>query len=82
MTPELQDLLDKARHRKMSPKEHYEQKVSFIWGMQKLSEPGFSVEQIKAALAEQGVLDPDLCTNKAGGAVCDDPNCPLWKAAR
>lgn len=80
MTPELEELLELARHYKMTPKERYDQRVSFIYGMQKLSEPGYTVEQIKAALAEQGVLDPALCTDQNNGDIlCRDPNCPLWR---
>lgn len=75
----LDDLIEKARHHKMSAKEVYEQRVSFIWGMQKLSEPGYTVEEIKAMLAERGYVDPDLCTQKGSDKMCDDPECPVWK---
>jgi len=56
--PKLNELVEKARHHKMTPKEIYEQKVSWIYGMQDLDKPGMSIEEIKAHLAKQGIVDP------------------------
>ena len=58
MDKELAEALERARTHVMTPKEAYEQKVSWIYGMQKLSTPGMTIEQIKEHLARQGVFDP------------------------
>lgn len=50
----LQALLDKARSHVMTPEEIFEQKVSFIWGMQSMSSPGYSQEQIREMLIADG----------------------------
>lgn len=59
MDPELQALLDKAKGHVMTPKEQYEQMISFVYGMQKLSAPGLTHDEIKAMLELHGVYDPD-----------------------
>lgn len=56
----LDDLLAKARLHKMTPKEIYEQKVSWLMGMSgKLSDPMPTREQVVKALAEMGIVDPE-----------------------
>lgn len=65
MPPELREALDKAKLHVMTPKERYEQMVSFIYGMQRLSEPGLSIEEIKAMLAKGGTVEP--ASNGDGG---------------
>lgn len=58
--PDLAAMLDKARLHVMTPKERYEQKVSWLQGMSgKLADPMPSREQIVKALAEMGVMDPE-----------------------
>lgn len=34
MSPELEAAIERARHHVMSPRERFEQKVSFVYGMQ------------------------------------------------
>lgn len=57
VSPELSALLENARKHKMSPKEVYEQRVSWIYG-QLNPDTGLTKEQIKARLAEEGIVDP------------------------
>lgn len=63
--PDLLAKIEKARTHVMTAQERYEQMVSFIWGMQKLSRPGYSHEQIKVMLAAHGVTDPKECATDA-----------------
>lgn len=57
VSPELAALLENARRHKMSPKEAYEQRVSWIFG-QFNPDTGVTKEQIRARLAEEGIVDP------------------------
>jgi hypothetical protein len=61
ITPELQALLDAARARgSLTPKEIYEQKISWIQGMTgKLADPMRSREDVVKALADLGIEDPE-----------------------
>lgn len=57
---ELLDLLAKAKLRVMTPKEIYEQKVSWLIGMTgKLADPPRSREEVVKALADLGIVDPE-----------------------
>lgn len=57
---DLSELFAKARTHVMSPKELYEQKVSWLRGMTgKLSDPMPTREQAIKALAELGIVDPE-----------------------
>lgn len=59
-TLELQTLLEKARTHVMTPKEIYEQKVSWLIGMTgKLSDPMPTREQVVKALEVMGIVDPE-----------------------
>lgn len=57
---ELVDLLAKAKLRIMTPKEAYDQKVSWIYGQLMECNPNVTVEEIKRHLAEMGVVDPEF----------------------
>lgn len=60
MTPELREMLDKARDHVMTPKETYEQKISWIQGLSgKLSDPMPTREAVVARLAAMGIVDPE-----------------------
>ena len=64
---ELLDLLAKAKLHVMTPKEIYEQKISWIRGMSgKLSEPMPSREDVVKALAAMGVVDPEPSPDDIG----------------
>lgn len=68
----LTQLLEQARHHKMTPKEQYEQKVSWLMGMSgKLADPMPSRVQIVNALAEMGVYDPDVLARP----ICENCGC-------
>lgn len=54
MSPELEAAIERARHYKMSPRERFEQKVSFVYGMQDFDAPGRSKDEIRRMLAEHG----------------------------
>ena len=61
--PDLQAALARARLHRMTPKEAYEQKVSWLMGMSgKLTDPMPSREQIVKALEAMGIIDPDSCS--------------------
>jgi hypothetical protein len=62
---ELWDMLESARHHVMTPKEIYDQKVSWITGMSgKLADPMPTREQVVKALEVMGIVDPSLCIHK------------------
>lgn len=55
MSPELEALIERARHHKMTPQERFEQRVSFIHGMQDYDSPtALSKDEVRECL-----LDPD-----------------------
>jgi hypothetical protein len=39
VSPELAALIERARHYKMTPEEVFEQRVSFVYGMQDFDDP-------------------------------------------
>jgi hypothetical protein len=56
----LQELLEKAKLHVMTPKEKYEQRISWIQGMSgRLDDPMPSRESIVKMLEENGIYDPD-----------------------
>lgn len=57
MSPDLAALLEKARSHVMTPKEVFEQRVSWIWG-QLPDGSKVSVNDIRAELERGGVVDP------------------------
>lgn len=57
---ELAEMFVKARAHVMTPKERYEQAISWIRGMSgKLSDPMRSREDVVKALEKMGVVDPE-----------------------
>ena len=68
MTVDLTEALEKARLHVMTPKEIYEQKISWIRGMSgKLNEPMPSRESVVKALEAMGVVDPEPSPSATGG---------------
>ena len=66
----LPELLENARTRVMTPKERYEQTVSWLMGMSgKLSDPMPSRERIVKALEDMGVYDPDRIAAPSTGSA-------------
>lgn len=58
---DLLEKIEKARHYVMTPKDVYEQRLSWIWGeinMNRSDDDLVSKDQIKALLAKQGIVDP------------------------
>ncbi len=56
---EFQALVAASLNHKMTPKEIYEQKVSWLMGMSgKLSDPMRSRAEVVKAMAELGIIDP------------------------
>ena len=51
--------LEIARLHKMTPKEIYEQRISWIQGAGKLSDPMPTREYVVRLLAEHGIVDPE-----------------------
>jgi len=56
--PDLIAMLEKAKLHKITPKEAYEQKVSFVYGQLMDCNPSITKEEIKRHLAEMGCVDP------------------------
>lgn len=56
----LENLLKKASEHQMTPKEKYEQRISFVYG-QLAFDPKRKItkEGVRRTLAEQGVIDPE-----------------------
>lgn len=56
----LEHLLKKAREHQMTPKEKYEQRVSFVYGQLAFNpKRTITKEDVRRILAEQGVVDPE-----------------------
>lgn len=54
MDAELEAAIKKARHHKMSAREKFEQRVSFVYGQQDHDKPGKSKDEIRQMLADSG----------------------------
>lgn len=54
----LRDLMATALTYRMTPKEEYEQRVSFVWGMLPLRSR-VTIDEVRCHLAEMGIHDPD-----------------------
>ena len=60
MPPGLTEALERAKLHVMTPKEKYEQRISWIQGMSgKLSDPMPSRESVVKALEAMGIVDPE-----------------------
>lgn len=59
MSPEVKKLIDQAMSHQITPKEAYEQRVSFVYGNLN-PKSRITREKVKKVLAEQGYVDPDL----------------------
>ena len=51
--PELDELLEKAKHHVMTPREIWMQRVSFVFGQMMDCNPNITREQIEARAVEQ-----------------------------
>lgn len=72
MKEELRQLLEKAAKHIMTPKEIYEQKVSWIYGQLIDVQPEITKEEIKDQLKKLGVVDPDTIPQYPTG-IADFP---------
>lgn len=54
----LNELLKAAANRVMTPKEQYEQRVSWIYGELGLSGREDTIDDVKASLAKLGIFEP------------------------
>lgn len=50
MSERLRELIEKARHHKMTPEEKFEQRVSFVYGQQDHDKPGLTKDEIRQML--------------------------------
>lgn len=56
MSPELEKLIERARNHKMTPREHFEQRVSWIYGQQDWDSPHqLTKDQIREHLRSRGM---------------------------
>lgn len=80
MDKQLRALLDAAKTHVMTPKEAYDQRVSWIWGNLP-DESTITVEQIKEQLVRQGIVEPiqvEMCEGSKAYQVADMMGKPLY----